>query len=141
MKEISAGGVVYKREGDKIKILLIEDRYHKITIPKGKQEPGETLAETALREIKEETGIEGRIVQPLDVVHYQYNGADRGWIDKEVTYYLVESIGGKLTVQEEEINEAFWAELEEAHQLQQEKGYVNNEAIMEQAYRYLKQLS
>lgn len=141
MKEISAGGVVYKREGNKIKVLLIEDRYQKITIPKGKQEPGETLAETALREIKEETGIEGKIIQPLDVVHYQYNGAERGLIDKEVTYYLVESTGGQLTVQEEEINEAFWADLDEAQELHQQKGYMNNESIMEQAYRYLKQLS
>lgn len=140
MKEISAGGVVYKRESNHIYILLIEDRYCKLTIPKGKQEPGESLAETALREIKEETGVDGQVVQPLDKVHYQYHSVKRGLIHKEVTYYLVECIGGQLAVQEEEINQAFWAELEEAYGLLQQKGYANNEIIIEKAYHYLKQL-
>lgn len=141
MQEISAGGVVFKREGHKIKVLLIEDRYHKITIPKGKQEAGESLAETALREIEEETGIQGKIMQLLDKVHYQYTSSERGLINKEVTYYLVESMGGTLAVQEEEINQAFWAGLEEAQELHKKKGYGNNDTIIDSAYRYLKQLS
>lgn len=140
MKEISAGGLVFKQEGNKVKVLMIEDRYQKITIPKGKQEPGETLEETAIREIREETGIDGRIIQFLDKIHYQYTNPKHGKIDKGVTYYLVESTGGNMEAQVEEINQVFWAELEEAKEIQKKKGYDNNEQIFDNAYRYLKQL-
>ena len=62
---------------------MIEDRYHRVTIPKGKQEKGETLAETALREIEEETGIQGEIVKPLSTVHYTYTDPERGQLIKK----------------------------------------------------------
>ena len=59
MKEISAGGVVFRKVDGELQIQLIQDRYGKISLPKGKMEPGETIEQTALREIVEETGIEG----------------------------------------------------------------------------------
>ena len=73
MKEISAGGVVYKRIDGRIDIQLIQDRYGKISLPKGKMEPGETVEQTALREILEETGIEGRIVTLLEIIKYRFS--------------------------------------------------------------------
>ena len=66
-KEISAGGVVYRYNGDQLQIQLIKDRYGKMSFAKGKQEPGESVEETALREIVEETGIVGIIVKPIDI--------------------------------------------------------------------------
>ena len=51
MKEISAGGVVFRRVDGALQIQLIQDRYGKISLPKGKMEPGETVEQTALREI------------------------------------------------------------------------------------------
>ena len=56
MVEISAGGLVYRMEKDELQVQMIQDRYGKITLPKGKMEAGETIEETALREILEETG-------------------------------------------------------------------------------------
>src|SRR5690606_19580309 len=54
MKEISAGGVVYRRtKSGAIEVQLIQDRYGRTSLPKGKMEPGETVEETALREIVE----------------------------------------------------------------------------------------
>ncbi|HET8928722.1 MAG TPA: NUDIX domain-containing protein [Microbacterium sp.] len=54
----AAGGVVWRLVGDKLKVLLIHrTRYRDVTLPKGKVDPGEMLAETAVREIFEETGI------------------------------------------------------------------------------------
>jgi 8-oxo-dGTP pyrophosphatase MutT (NUDIX family) len=139
VKEISAGGVVYKKEGNNIKVLMIQDKYYKLTIPKGKQEAGETLPETAIREIKEETGIDGVIIQLLKKVYYQYTDQVRGSIDKEVTYYLVEATGGHVEVQIEEINQAFWLDLEEAREVQLKKGYDNNQEVFNNAYHLLKQ--
>ncbi|EGL82677.1 NUDIX hydrolase [Caldalkalibacillus thermarum TA2.A1] len=137
MKEISAGGVVFKQEGSKIKVLLIEDRYHRLTIPKGKQEAGETLEQTALREIEEETGIKGEIIQPLTKVYYTYTDPKRGHIDKEVMYYLVKATSGEVEPQLEEINKVFWLDLHSAWQAQQENGYDNNDEVFKQAYTYL----
>jgi 8-oxo-dGTP pyrophosphatase MutT (NUDIX family) len=138
MKEVSAGGIVFKKEDEETKVLMIEDKYHKVTIPKGKQEAGETLEQTAIREIEEETGIIGHIVRPLDKVYYKYTDAERGAIDKEVTYYLVEATGGELEVQIEEINQVYWLGLKAAWDLQKRKGYDNNNSVFDQAYEYLR---
>jgi 8-oxo-dGTP pyrophosphatase MutT (NUDIX family) len=139
VKEISAGGIVFKQVGQELKVLMIEDRYHKMTVPKGKQEAGETLEQTAIREIEEETGIQGSIIQPLNKVYYQYTDQERGHIDKEVTYYLVQAIGGEVDVQIEEINQVFWMDIEAAREAQQKKGYGNNQEIFDAAYQILKE--
>ncbi|WP_025028221.1 NUDIX hydrolase [Caldalkalibacillus mannanilyticus] len=138
MKEISAGGIVFRKTDECIEILMIEDKYQKITIPKGKQEPGETLEQTALREIEEETGIIGRILHHIEKVHYQYTDPERGQIDKEVTYYLVQKTGGYVNVQIEEINQVHWMELEEALAAQKSKGYENNQEVFNKAYEFLR---
>ncbi|MBO8171409.1 MAG: NUDIX hydrolase [Bacillaceae bacterium] len=137
MKEISAGGVVYKREGDNLKIMIIEDRYMKASLPKGKVEKGETLMETALREIKEETGITGKIVEPLEVIHYRYYHPEHGQIDKEVHYFLVEALSGELTAQLEEINSVAWFSPREAWK-KLKTGYENNYSVTRKAFKLLK---
>ncbi|XEC96803.1 NUDIX hydrolase [Paenibacillus tarimensis] len=137
MKEISAGGVVYRRVDDKLEIQLIQDRYGKISLPKGKMERGETVEQTALREIAEETGIEGRIIKPIDQIKYQYQHETKGIIDKEVHYYLVEATGGILQAQVEEIRGVEWFSPEEAWRRQRQSGYGNNDRILAGALKLL----
>lgn len=137
MKEISAGGVVFRREGGRLQVQLIQDRYGKISLPKGKMEPGETVEETALREIAEETGLQGMIVAPIDQIKYKYNHESKGTIDKEVHYYLVEAIGGKLQAQVEEIRGVEWFDPMEAWRRQRQSGYSNNDQILSGALRLL----
>lgn len=134
MIEISAGGVVYRKQGDQLLIQLIEDRYGKMTLAKGKQEPGETLEQTALREILEETSVQGRLVQPIEIVHYTYHHpvtAEK--INKEVHYYLVEALTEELTAQIEEIKAVQWFTPLKAWAHQQNKGYKNNESVLQKA--------
>jgi diadenosine hexaphosphate hydrolase (ATP-forming) len=137
MKEVSAGGVVYRRADGRIEVQLIRDRFGKITLAKGKTEPGETIEETALREIEEETGIRGRIIAPIDRVTYRYTGKDNETVDKEVHYYLVEAVSGSLKAQEEEIGGVSWHSPEEAWRLQREAGYDNNDRVLSGAFRLL----
>ena len=59
-------------------------------------EDGEKFEQTALREILEETGMVGRIVEPVDIIAYTYQHAEFGPVDKEVHYYLVEAESGDL---------------------------------------------
>lgn len=136
-KEISAGGVVYRYAGEQLQIQLITDRYGKISFAKGKQEPGETVEETALREIVEETGVVGVITQPIDIIAYQYQHSTHGVVDKEVHYYLVKSEGGELRPQVEEIRGVQWYEPLEAWEKQQSEGYDNNDFILEKALQLL----
>lgn len=137
MKEISAGGVVYRHHDGQLQIQLIRDRYGKITLPKGKMEPGETIEQTALREIEEETGITGRIVEPIEIIKYQYHLQQQGKVDKEVHYYLVEAVSGTLKPQIEEINEVEWMTPSEALAKQKDYGYDNNDSVLATALQKL----
>jgi NTP pyrophosphohydrolases including oxidative damage repair enzymes len=137
MKEISAGGVVYRRVDGRVEIQLIRDRFGKITLPKGKMEQGETAWQTALREIEEETGIRGRIEAKVDRVFYTYTGQDNETVDKEVHYFLVEAVSGSLKAQEEEIGGVSWHSPEEAWRLQRDMGYGNNDRVLAGAFRLL----
>ncbi len=137
LKEVSAGGVVFRQREGRTEILLIEDRYSRWTLPKGKREKGETNEATALREIREETGISGRILRPLTTVHYRYFHPDFGDVEKEVHYYLVEATDETLNPALSEIRGARWFSPEEAWQRLQKEGYDNNCAVIEAAFRHL----
>ncbi|REK77418.1 NUDIX hydrolase [Paenibacillus paeoniae] len=138
MLEISAGGVVFRHnEHGQLQIQLIQDRYGKVSLPKGKMEAGETVEQTALREIAEETGLEGKIVAPIDQIKYQYEHAEYGTVNKEVHYYLVEAVGGKHQAQVEEIRGVDWFEPLEAWRRQKQSGYDNNHRIVAGALQLL----
>jgi len=137
MKELSAGGVVYRKISGKLEIQLIQDRFGKVSLPKGKIEDGETLEQTALREIEEETGIRGRIVAPLARICYQYELPHQGVVDKEVHYFLVEAIDGALAAQVEEINGVEWCAPLDAWNKQRKDGYENNDVVLQKALSQL----
>ncbi|XID95390.1 NUDIX hydrolase [Paenibacillaceae bacterium WGS1546] len=136
-KEVSAGGVVYRKREGRLEIQIIRDRFGRTTLAKGKLEPGETIEQAALREIAEETGIAGAIVAPLESIAYEYEHDKFGRVLKEVHYYLVEADGGALQAQLEEIAGVDWHEPAEAWRLQRESGYDNNDAVLKKALEKL----
>ena len=87
-EEFSAGGVVFRRQktaGNNVAFLLGKHSgYHKWVLPKGLVEKGESAEETAVREVAEEVGVEGRITDlaPLGTVEYYYF-ADLGSVGGE----------------------------------------------------------
>ncbi|MEK4798346.1 MAG: NUDIX hydrolase [Thermoactinomyces vulgaris] len=137
MKEISAGGVVFREKHGRYEILMIKDRFEHWTLPKGKQEPGETVEETALREIEEETGIKGEILRPLVTVQYTYEHPQHGETDKVVHYFLVKAMDGTESPQLEEIDDVTWLTVKEALSRQALHGYSNNQEVMDQAVDFL----
>ena len=82
-------------------------------LPKGTPNPAETLEETALREVAEETGLEVRIVAPIDRIEYEFiqGGAK---IHKTVHFWLMEPIGGDLARHDREFAEVRWVPLADA---------------------------
>ena len=84
----AAGGVVWRVVDEKLMVLLIHrTRYRDVTLPKGKVDPGEMLAETAVREIFEETGI--RVALGVHVGLSRYNLPSKG--QKVVHYWAAEA--------------------------------------------------
>jgi 8-oxo-dGTP pyrophosphatase MutT (NUDIX family) len=138
MKEISSGGVVYRNQAGQLEIQMIQDRYGKITLAKGKMEPGETVEQTALREVWEETGIKGSIVEPIEIIKYQFSNANGELVDKEVHYYLIEAVSGNLQAQVEEIRGVEWLEPMDAWRQQKNAGYDNNDSVLRKGLEKLK---
>ncbi len=115
----SSGGVLADSEG---RILLLKRRDEAIwCMPKGTREAGETLEMTALREIREETGLVVKLLRPLLTVRYAYFWPPEDVnYDKAVTYFLAEPVGGRLQL-EAGFDEARWVGREEAFRLLQWK--------------------
>ena len=79
------------------------------TLPKGQQEPGETLEETALREVREETGLEVELLASLDTIDYWFVWLpERTRYHKFVHYFLMRATGGELSLHDREVEEAAW---------------------------------
>ena len=132
--ETAAGGVVFRKG----QILLIEDAYGRVTFPKGIVEEGESPREAALREIEEETGIRGRIVDDLGSTFYTYED-DRGQVSKEARFFLVEAMSGSLAPQLEEIEGAWWESAGRVRETLADRGYEANLAVLDRALRWLRE--
>ena len=86
------------------------------TLPKGTPNPDETIEETALREVAEETGLEVRIVAPVGAINYFFT-QDGERIHKTVHYFLMEATGGSLEAHDHEFDDVRWIPLDEARTL------------------------
>jgi 8-oxo-dGTP pyrophosphatase MutT (NUDIX family) len=113
----SAGGIVIRSiEGTPHLVVGCRRRPRDIatwTLPKGTPNADETLEETALREVAEETGLQVRLVAPLDAIQYSFvQGGAR--IHKTVHYWLMEPTGGDLAAHDHEFEEVRWVALADA---------------------------
>ena len=79
-------------------------------LPKGAVGAGETSEAAALREVREETGLEARIVRALDTIEYTFRAGD-SLIRKRVDFYLMEYVAGELEPQLSEVDDVQWFEL------------------------------
>ncbi len=118
VREVSAGGIVFRRSPEGIvRFLLIRDSYGNWGFPKGHLEADETPAEAALRETREETGLEQLTVQgPIRIIDWYFRFRGK-FIHKYCHFFLVESpAGDPLPQQDEGITECTWCTYEEAVQ-------------------------
>jgi 8-oxo-dGTP pyrophosphatase MutT (NUDIX family) len=94
-RETSAGGVVF-RNGT---VLILQTPSDEWVLPKGKIEDGESGADTAMREVLEETGIQTEAVEPLGVTQYRYRKPSGVTINKVVHWLLMEYRSGQIQVE------------------------------------------
>ena len=110
---LAAGGVVRRLNEDTPQVLLVHrDRYDDWSFPKGKHEPGETLKETAVREVREEAGIDVRAERELASVSYRVKGHP-----KTVTYWLMAWTRDTPEIKDNEVDAVRWCSLAEAETL------------------------
>ena len=107
-RAVSAGGVVYRRRDDGTEIVICgRDSDGVWGLPKGTPDPGESLEQTAMREVTEETGLQVRIVDKVGVVEYWFARAGVRY-HKWVHHYLLEAIGGNTGDHDVEYDRVEW---------------------------------
>ena len=120
-KQISAGGILFRNSENGIHLALIRrstPRKKPIwCLPKGWVEPGETFEDAALREVQEETGLQGKILDKLGVISYSfYDKYSKSRIHKSVHFFLMEYVTGNTSGHDDEVEEARWFNLIDAQQ-------------------------
>lgn len=115
---LAAGGIIIDESSDSRRVLLVHrPQYDDWSFPKGKLDPGETVEEAAIREVREETGLKCRIVRKLAVSRYLSRKRHKGrLIPKVVHYFLMERSSRRIKVPGDEVDIALWVELDEASQ-------------------------
>jgi len=122
-REFSAGGVLLRTVAGRPHVAAVRPQGKPAgtwVLPKGNIDPGEKPPETAVREVREETGVEGRIVEKLGDVKYVYTW-DGERIFKVVSFFLLRAGRGRIGEIEEamrvEVAEARWLPLDDAPRL------------------------
>jgi 8-oxo-dGTP pyrophosphatase MutT (NUDIX family) len=119
-RAFSAGGILLRESPGGRELLLGRRRRERDgatwSLPKGTPDGDETPEQTALREVREETGLEVRILDSVGDIHYRFVRAGQR-IEKTVHYYLMETTGGDLAHHDHEFEEVRWVDLREAEAL------------------------
>ncbi len=150
---VSAGGVVHRRVNGRVETALCgraistgeekggataagpSDQSYSWSLAKGTPEPGETLEQTALREVQEETGLEVEIDTPLGAIEYWFSRREpNARYHKTVHYYLMAPVGGGIDLHDPEFDVVQWFPSEEALEL---LTYDNEAEVLRRAIEVL----
>ena len=126
----SAGGVIHRSVEGRIQVVLVHRRAPVLwALPKGTPDSGETIEETALRETREETGLQVEIERPLRSIRYYFvRGSTR--FHKTVHFFLMRAVGGSTEAHDAEFDEVCWVSLEEAGAL---LNHATERSVVEEA--------
>lgn len=133
-KEKSCGNIVFKKENEILKVLLIHHNLGHYGMPKGHVELGESEEETALREVFEETGISSYIIDGFrEMITY----SPKENVIKDVIYFVGETNDFETTPQISEVSEAFFTETSKAVEL---VTHEEEKKVLEKAIEFYKGL-
>ena len=141
-RQVSAGGVAFRRSARGFEIAIIRPRgTPRWQLPKGIVDPGEAPEATARREVREEAGVDGDLIAPIDEVEYWYVGADRDGVrvrfHKSVHFFVVAYRSGDVRDHDREVDEARWVSIPEAMEL---LAFRNEKAVVERAEELIRSL-
>jgi 8-oxo-dGTP pyrophosphatase MutT (NUDIX family) len=140
VRETSAGGLVVEgldgpKEQRTAALIGRTDRRGRLlwSLPKGHIEEGETSEQTAIREVAEETGIDGEVVAELGSIDYWFVTEGRR-VHKTVHHFLLRCLGGELSDADVEVTQVAWVPLSE---LDSRLAYADERRLAEVANRLI----
>lgn len=140
VEETSAGGLLIDFARDPISAVIIGryDRRGRMvwSLPKGHIEAGETREQTAEREVREETGIVGRVLGELGTIDFTFVAEGRR-IHKTVHHFILERLGGEISTEDIEVADVAWVALTD---VQARLTYSDERRLMGKVPRLLTEL-
>jgi 8-oxo-dGTP pyrophosphatase MutT (NUDIX family) len=137
-EQVSAGGVVFRRDKERVDVVIVAvGGNNRWQLPKGLVEKDEDPKLAAVREAREEGGIDSEVVEHIETVEYWYAGLDKGErvrFHKRVHFYLLSYLSGDTSNHDWEVNEARWVPIDDAAG---QLAFDNERRVVEQAKRLI----
>ena len=132
VRQVSSGGVIFRKNDASVEIALVAVKDGKVwCLPKGIIDKGEEPDETAIREVSEETGLKGRVIEKLGEINYWYYlKEENAKCRKTVHFFLLEYETGDISKHDWEVDKAAWFQIDDALKIASHK---NERDIIEKA--------
>ena len=132
---VSGGGVVWRRQpSGVVEVVLCGRRSDRVwSLPKGTPDEGETIEQTAAREVREETGLEVQLGQSLGSIRYWFTAGGVRY-HKQVHHWLMEPTGGDVANHDHEFDDVEWVPIDQARSM---LTYRDEKRMLDEALRIL----
>lgn len=141
VNQVSAGGVAFRRQGNEVHVALISvGETRRWQLPKGTVEENETHESAAVREVREETGIQTEVIRLIERIEYWFftsSAKARTRHHKFVYFYLLRGLAGDIRNHDREVNESRWVEITTALSMLK---FPNERKVLARAYKMIKRL-
>jgi len=136
-RQVSSGGVIFRKNNTLTEIALIAVKGGKVwCLPKGVIDKGESPERTAVREVEEETGLKGKIIEKLgEITYWFYLKEEEARCRKTVHFFLIEYESGDISEHDWEVDKAAWFPIDEAVE---KANHENEREIIKRAREILK---
>jgi len=139
--QVSAGGVAFRTNhlGQIETALILVGPRLRWQLPKGAINPGEEIEDAAHREVREEAGVDTKIIRLLDRIEYWFYASHEGQrtrFHKFVHFYLMQYLSGNVEDHDHEVEEARWIEINEAIKM---LAYESEREVMRKALKLIQQ--
>jgi 8-oxo-dGTP diphosphatase len=136
-RQVSAGGVIFRKNDSLVEIALIAVKRGQVwCLPKGIIDKGESPEMAAVREVSEETGLQGRIIEKLGEINYWYYiKEEEARCRKTVHFFLIEYESGDTSQHDFEVDLVSWFPIDDALK---KASYKGEREMVEKAKEILK---